>query len=343
MRIEGAFEPAALRVLRSIPGLTVAVEPRTGDQQAGTVIRFAGTSRSLRSEFRTRANTATAWQVVHDAAAHPETPVLLIAEETTAVARAILAEHGIAVVDGLGNAHIALPGLLMHVEGRSRVSPETTAGPTRLRGKAGVVVQALLLEPGRRWQVYEVAERSQVSEALAHRVLVRLEREGVVATDGSGPKRVRRVTDPTALLDLWAEETRERADRILGFVLAATPGQLITRVGHGLDRAGIPHALTGSAAARMVAPFTTAVPVVDVWVGAAAGTEDLMTACEGDVVTEGHNVAFHQAKDDTPLAFRERTDETWLANRFRIYTDLRQDARRGREQAEHLRREVIGF
>lgn len=344
VKIEGGFRPAALRVLRSIPGLAVVAEPRWGDRRPDAVIHFAGTDLSVIAEFKTRANTATAWQLVHYAEAHPDTPVLLIAEETTAAARAILAEHDIAVIDGLGNAHIALPGLLMHLEGRRR-SPfeKTTAGPTRLRGKAGVVVQALLLDTERPWQVHDVAECAGVSDGLAHRVLVRLEREGIVTTEGAGPKRVRRVTHPTALLDLWAEETTERADRILGFTLAPTPKRLITRLGAGLDRAGIDHAMTGSAAASLVAPFTTAVPVVDVWVGAAASTDELMAACKADPVTEGHNIAFLQATDDTPLAFRERTHGTWLANRFRIYADLRRDPRRGREQADHLRREVIGF
>jgi hypothetical protein len=60
-------------------------------------------------------------------------------------------------------------------------------------------------------------------------------------------------------------------------------------------------------------------------------------------VPEGPNVIFLQAKDDTPLAFRERADEVWVANRFRLYADLRRDPRRGREQAEHLRQELIGF
>jgi hypothetical protein len=32
-----------------------------------------------------------------------------------------------------------------------------------------------------------------------------------------------------------------------------------------------------------------------------------------------------------------------VVNRFRLYVDLLDDPRRGREQADNLRREVIGF
>jgi hypothetical protein len=62
-----------------------------------------------------------------------------------------------------------------------------------------------------------------------------------------------------------------------------------------------------------------------------------------NLVTDGQNVVFLQAKDDAPLAFREKRNGLWLANRFRLYADLRRDPRRGREQADNLRREVIGF
>jgi hypothetical protein len=60
-------------------------------------------------------------------------------------------------------------------------------------------------------------------------------------------------------------------------------------------------------------------------------------------VTDGQNVVFLQERGDTPLRFRTRVKSLWLANRFQIYVDLRRDPRRGKEQAENLRQEVIGF
>ena len=62
-----------------------------------------------------------------------------------------------------------------------------------------------------------------------------------------------------------------------------------------------------------------------------------------DPVADGQNVVFLQAKDDAPLAFRELVKGMWVVNHFRLYADLRHDPRRGREQADHLRQEVIGF
>lgn len=342
--LQGQFEADALRVLLGIPGLKVIAKPGGADRGVDAVLYFANQRAPLAVEFKQRFNAATAWQLVHRAKVRPDTPLLLIAGETTAEARAILKEHGIAGIDGLGNAHMELPGLLLHLEGRRR--PKRLAGaptPTRLRGKAGVVAQALLLRPDRAWHVRDLASEAQVAPSLAHRVLARLEHEAIVTTEGSGPHRVRRVTNPTALLDLWAEEHIEHATRTLGHLLAQTPRQLITQLATNLDHAGIDYALTGSAGASIVAPFVTAIPVVDVWVTATASPEELRQGSRADLVTDGQNVAFLQAKDDTPLAFRERAGGLWVTNRFRLYADLRREPRRGREQADHLRREVIGL
>jgi len=344
VKIEGAFEAEALRVLRGIPGLSVLAEraPRTGRGDA--LLRFADQEMRVRIEFKQRPTAATAWQLVHQAEADPETSLLLIAGQTTAKTREILRDHGIACVDGLGNAHLELPGLLLHLEARRPArGVRSKTRPTRLRGKAGTVAQALLLAPERAWQVGELADEAQVSDALAHRVLTRLEAEKIVATEGAGPRRVRRLTNPTALLDLWAEENDDRVTRTLAYLLAQTPAQLIRALGSNLARSGIDYALTGAAAGSLVAPFITAVPVVEIWVQATAAPEELFEAAEAEPVEEGPNVVFLQAKDDAPLAFSKQADGLSVVNRFRLYADLRRDPRRGREQADHLRQEVIGF
>ncbi|HUU61721.1 MAG TPA: hypothetical protein VMX37_04995, partial [Acidimicrobiia bacterium] len=251
-----------------------------------------------------------------------------------------LEDHGIAVIDGLGNAHIELSGLLFHLEGRR---PRQHARPARLTGKAGVIAQALLLGPQRDWRVQDLAREAGVAIGLAHRVLARLEAAAVVAIQGTGRNRVRRVANPTALLDLWAEETVDRPTPTLAYLLAQTPQQLIRELGGKLDGATIDHALTGAAAGSLMAPFVTAVPVVEVWVAAGTAPEEVYVAVGADSVVHGQNVVFLQGKDDTPLVFREQLDGLWVVNRFRLYADLRRDPRRGREQADYLRQEVIGF
>ncbi len=346
VNIEGAFEAETLRLLRQVPGLTVVGQPRLGAHRPDAILRYAGREEAVIVEIKRRANPATAWQLVQYGQLFPNTPMLLIAGETTSEARKILADHGIGFIDGLQNVHIELPGLMFHIEGQKRERGTASARlrpPTRLSGKAGVAAQALLLHPDRDWSLGDLAEEAGIARAFAHRVLSRLQDEGVVVADGAGPRRTRHVTDPAALLDLWAEEQRDQPQRTRAYLLAQTPQQLIERLGSNLTGADIGYALTGAAGASLVAPFVTAVPVVEAWVAATAAPEEVLRGARAEPVTEGQNVVFLQGKNDLPLAFREHWDHVWIANRFRLYLDLRRDPRRGREQADHLREEVIGF
>ena len=330
-----------MRILRDIPGITVDAEPTRGHRGIDAIVSFAGTKAEVAIEFKSRANAAAAWQLVRYAGEAPDRPVMLVADETTTDARAILRDHGIAVVDGLGNAHIELPGLLLHLQGDKR-RPRRDA-PARLVGKAGIVAQALLLDSKRSWQINDLAKRARVSPALAHRVMARLDQEGVTAIEGAGPQRVRRVANPSALLDLWAEEDRPAARRTPAHLLARSPEQLVMKLGETLRDSKFDYAVTGAGAASLLAPFVTAVPVFDVWIGAAADPTKFLEATGAEAVDAGQNIVLLQAKHDHPLAFHKNVDNVWIANRFRVYADLLCDPRRGAEQAKHLRGEVIGF
>jgi phosphoribosylcarboxyaminoimidazole (NCAIR) mutase len=128
-----------------------------------------------------------------------------------------------------------------------------------------------------------------------------------------------------------------------GHILARTPPQLIRKLAKNLGDSDVQYALTGAGAASMLAPFVTAVPVVDVWVSASATPEELFQAAGAEAVQDGQNIVFLQAKGDSSLVFAEKLKGVRVANRFRVYTDLLGDPRRGSEQAKHLRSEVIGF
>ena len=344
MNIEGPFEARALDVLRRIPGLTVQARSQAADRGVDAVVSYCDARTPVAVELKQQVNAATAWRLVQQAQAHPQWPLLLIARSTTAEARRILVDHGVGVIDGLGNAHLELPGLLLHLEGKGRVGASQTGDRrTRLAGKAGVAAQALLLDPERAWRVDDLAQAAKASVGLAHRVLARLEKEAVVVSEGAGPQRRRRLVNPTALLDLWAEEHRDRLTQHAGYLLAQTDEQLARLVGARLAQAEVDYAITGAAGARLVAPFVTAVPVVTAWVPATIDPRELWEVTQARQATDGHNVIFCQADNDAGLAFRRQYGELWVVNVFRLYVDLLDDPRRGREQADNLRREVIGF
>jgi hypothetical protein len=110
-----------------------------------------------------------------------------------------------------------------------------------------------------------------------------------------------------------------------------------------LTDAGFDHAVTGPAGASRLAPFVTSIPVVDIWITEAVDLDLAVETIGAESVLEGHNILLRQEPADAPLAFRKSVDGVWTVNPFRLYCDLRRDPRRGKEQADRLRQEVIGF
>jgi len=292
-------------------------------------------------------HAAAARQVVEYARHLREgTHLLLVARTTTQEARRLLEEAGVSVIDTVGNVRVKLPGLFLWSEGRPAPRRRDFPGesPVRLTGKAGVAAQALLRAPKRHWNVHDLASEADVSVGLAHRVFTRLERERLVDAEGRGPRKTRRVSNPAALLDLWAEEMRDRSVKQLrAFRLARDPRAQARTLSRLIAEAKIEHAVTGPAGAARLASFITAIPVTDIWISDTVALSDVAKAARAEVVPEGHNIVIRQAAGDAPLAFRGKIDDVWTANTFRLFLDLRQDPRRGREQADRLRQEAIGF
>jgi len=279
-------------------------------------------------------------------------PLLVVARTTTAGAREILESRGIGYVDAAGNAAIDLPGL--HVRTGTFVrsgsfsagaviapAPEIPALP-RLAGKAGLIAQALILEPERAWTLEAMADRAGVSTALAHRVFTRLERATVLAADGRGPRKTRRVGSPAALLDLWAEESVEpKEQRTPAYALLRGDGA--REVSSRLVKKGLVHAVTGVAAAVRRVPVVTSVLVTEVRVEAARIPGEVAAAAEARLVDEGANLVFVQGPDDAELRYRREVEGVWLAAETRVYLDALRDPRRGVEQAREYRSRVFGF
>ena len=335
-----------LRLLREIPGVTA--EPTAGGKRRPDIVVQAGdVAHVIEVKAQRVTNAAAARQLVEYARHLPNgAHLLLVAQTTTEEARRLLEEAGVGVIDTEGNMRIQLPGLFLWTEGRKAGVARAAAPqpPVKLTGKAGMAAQALLGAPERPWKVHDLAAAAEVSVGLAHRVLARLEREQLVKAEGAGPQRTRRVTNPTALLDLWAEEMHDRGVKQLrAFRLTRGPHEQARTLSRALAEAKIEHAVSGPAGAAGLAPFITAVPVTDIWVAETVALDDAATAARAEVVQEGHNVVLRQAAGDAPLAFRQKVDDVWTANPFRLFLDLRKDPRRGREQADRLREEVIGF
>ena len=340
----------AVTLLRALPGAPVVGEAVPGSTDDGS-LRFSDAGLVLRVEQKAHVDPVIAHSIEDRNVGRPE-PLLVVARTITSVAREILESHGIGYVDAAGNAAIDLPGLHVRTgslvrSGSFTASAEIAPGPPsstspRLAGKAGLIAQALILEPERAWTLDAMAERAGVSTALAHRVFTRLERVTVLSAEGRGPRKTRRVASPGALLDLWVEEAVEPKERRTP-AYALVRGDGARELSSRLAKSDVIHAVTGVAAAVRRVALLTSVLVTEVRVEAARTPAEIAAAADARLVEDGANLVFVQGSDNAELRYRREVDRVWLAAETRVYLDALRDPRRGTEQAREYRSKVFGF
>jgi hypothetical protein len=93
----------------------------------------------------------------------------------------------------------------------------------QLRGLTGVVAESLLIEGPKPWTIETLAQVSGVSKGLAHRVLARLEDDGWMEAQGSGPNKTRTLHNPAALAETWSQEEKAPEVVLKGYLFGSSP------------------------------------------------------------------------------------------------------------------------
>jgi len=179
---------------------------------------------------------------------------MVVADRLAPHVRRELENAGCAYADAVGAVHIEVPGLLLHIE------PSQQRGLAKIRAPAGIgvvgvrLVQAMLSEPQRDWSVAELAKAADGSTGQAHKILTRLESEGLVTVTGRGPARRRRITSPGDLLDWLATvpAARRVRERLHAFMYAPDAMKLATRISTRAMQTGLIYAITGAGGAALL-------------------------------------------------------------------------------------------
>jgi IclR helix-turn-helix domain len=268
---------------------------------------------------------------------------LIAAPSVSPGGRALLRQEGLGYWDAGGSFYLELPWALYFIDR----PPPRLAGPQQLdlfRGNAAQVLHALLLEPGREWHLQDLAELAEVALSRVHRTLSVLEEHLWVEKRGKGPRAVRILRDPGALLDAWATDWKLTRYQFQGYHRwARTPAALRRAVTEALDALAVEYGLTLTSGAELVAPFATGSERLTLLLPATADLAAVAGAAGLKAVEEGENVTFLLTRERSPLLFRRRLEEAWVASDVQLYLDLFAWPARGKEQARHLRAERLPY
>jgi hypothetical protein len=251
----------------------------------------------------------------------------------------ILKDNNLGYVDLSGNCYLAFDQVLIEKEGKRNLRPSTRPLRSLFAPRATRVVRVLLADPARAWRLEELGKAAQVSLGHSHNVVKRLEDLRWVERDEA--QRIH-LGKPADLLEAWCESYTYRANEITSyFVPERVSRRLMADVARAAVAEGRRYAFTLTAGLSLVAPQPRLAAVhcyLDGDPAPVAAALGLRAAAE----TDG---ALHLLTPYDPGVFHGVLEKAGLkvVSLPQLYADLVHHERRGAEQAEHLRRETMGY
>jgi hypothetical protein len=267
----------------------------------------------------------------------PATPIL-IAPYLSPEAQALCRESNVGYLDFEGNARIVFGGVFIERRVASKPPVERRDLKSLFKPKSAAILRALLRDPGRAWRVVELAEQSMVSLGHVSNVRTALrDREWArVTQDGFS------LTDPDGLLDAWRKAYEPRDSKRLRFytTLHGSAFDKAAARALGVNPKAGQAVLSSFSAAHWLAPYGRI--STHFFQADTAGLQRLQSALDLSSPEKGENVVVTLPKD---LGIFRDTDEPapsmYCTSPVQTYLDLSGAGERGREAAEHLRREKL--
>jgi hypothetical protein len=319
------------------------VDARIGNQQADLLVKFKLGQQehvlvlevsSLGQPRQIRAAVTRLGEIRRElAGAYPVAAAVYIGPQSAR----ILKSNNLGYVDLSGNCHIAFDSVLIEKEGKRNIRPSSRPLRSLFAPRATRVVRVLLTEPARAWRLEELSHAAEVSLGHSHNVVKRLE-------DLAWVERVERqrihLAKPADLLEAWSESYTYRDNEIASyFVPERVTRRFMTDVARAAE--GRRYAFTVNAGLSLVAPHLR-VPAIHCYVdgdpASVAATLGLRPAGDADaglhLLTPYDSGVFYGTLEKGGLK---------VVCLPQLYVDLVHYERRGPEQAEHLRREAMGY
>ncbi len=272
----------------------------------------------------------------------PKRNVILVARQMSPGARAALSEAGISWADETGAAEIAIGTILVS---RSGVPVKKAHDVKHWTAAVIAVAEALLCGTRGTQAAMQAATRlSAGSCAGALRFLA--DKELLTAAAKRGPASARCVSDPRGLLAAYATAVNEQrtGTKLLLGVTWQDILKGVAELGRDFDARKVNWAVTGGAAAAVIAPFISLVSQATVYVTAKSVAELQALAASVKLrPIEGGRLTLKPFPSRTVQHLATLEDhDLRVAPWPRVYADLLNEGVRGEEAAEHLYEVIHG-
>lgn len=266
----------------------------------------------------------------------PEANTVFAARHLSPGARAALTDAAVSWVDETGAAEISIGTILVSRSGESGGTPK----PTTRWTPAVIAIAETMLCGAKGTQTAMQAATGLSAGSCANALRYLTDQGLLMSTAKRGPTSARRISDLRRLLDAYATavETQPAGAQLQIGVTWQDMLQGLSALGSRFEKEQLEYAVTGGAAAAVIAPYVTSVPQVTVYVDARTIAElnalaqrlDLRPIDGGRLKLKPFpSAAVQRLATSEPAAFR-------VAPWPRVYADLQGEGVRGEEAAEHL-------
>lgn len=258
---------------------------------------------------------------------------VLVAPFISSRGREMCKELGLGFVDLSGNAYLKFNGILIERWGKESKVKEKRVQKRLFTTRSTWIVRLMLSAPKREWKFDELAGDAGVSLGQAYKVVNKLVSEGFVEKKRGAISLLK----GNELLDTWAEVYKFEDQEITGYYC---PFKEQNEIFQALKKASTEeYALTLGSAASLVAPFVRSTDVY-LYVN---DPQLMVETLKLKPVEFGGNVYLVTPADDGVLFDTQEVKGLSLVSNIQLYLDLYNYPMRGREQAEHLREQVLGI
>ncbi len=250
----------------------------------------------------------------------------------------LIRQNNSGYLDLSGNCYLAFDNVQIEKEGKPNARPTNRPLKALFAPRATRIVRALLVERDRSWRLEELGRAVSVSLGHVYNVVKRLEDLEWIERASQGRVRLQK---PGDLLDAWRDAYTYQANAVAAFLAPVGEKQ---RTMEGLARQattlGLPYAFTLHAGASLIGPQVR-VATVHCYVG---GDVEPVARALGLQPVDGEGAVYLMTPYDQGVFYAPLAKGGLrVACLPQLYVDLYGYERRGREQAERLRRDAIGY
>ena len=262
---------------------------------------------------------------------------LVVAPYISPEGQRLCREAGVGYLDLTGNAYLQFDGVLVD---RTNPKPPPRA-KARLRRlfapKSSRISRVLLEQPKAEWTMVRLGQEAGVSLRTVHLVVDALEEKGFVEKRRAAIK----LQKPGELLDLWAQNySIEKRRQETFYTFIKSPGELAAKLSDYAVKYKETIGLTLHSGAAFVAPFVRSPDIHAYFVG---DRGRLVKALDLRPVESGGTVHLLEPYDEGVLYRVQTIRGVRVVGNVQLYLDLINYPARGREQAEELRRQKLGY